>query len=168
VRFLQAEAADPSPRTHRPAPRDRERNSGAPIAVAHLVHTYDRGPRRPRRWSTWLLLSPRSKSLGRVDAAAPSSRSGTAAGASRPRAPTTAWTSGIVPEQSCPGGRIRRRRLLLRAEAAVRREASSRHVVVVLTGRLPKPGVLSPLAVRAAMSLVWLDRLDRRAAVVVG
>ena len=36
VRFykLQAEAADPSTRTHRPAPPDRERNSGAPIAVA--------------------------------------------------------------------------------------------------------------------------------------
>jgi hypothetical protein len=62
VRFLQAEAADPSPRTHRPAPRDRERNSGAPIAVAHLVQTYDRGPRRPRRWSTWLLLPPRTSS----------------------------------------------------------------------------------------------------------
>ena len=51
----------PAPRTHRPAPPDRERNSGAPIAVAHLVPTYDRGPRRPRRWSTWLLLSPKSR-----------------------------------------------------------------------------------------------------------
>jgi hypothetical protein len=34
VRFPQPDAAEPSPRTHRSAPRHGERNSGAPIAVA--------------------------------------------------------------------------------------------------------------------------------------
>ena len=51
------QATDPSQRTDRRAPRRR----GAPIAVAHLVPTHDRGPRPLRRRSTWLLLSPRSE-----------------------------------------------------------------------------------------------------------
>jgi DNA-binding protein HU-beta len=63
VRFQQPEAAEPSPRTHRSAPRHGERNSGAPIAVAQPSAYARPGPSRAlRRRSTWLLLSPRGRS----------------------------------------------------------------------------------------------------------
>jgi hypothetical protein len=52
VRFLQLEAADPVSRTHRRAPRRREKDSGASIAVLDLVPTHHRGSRAPRRLST--------------------------------------------------------------------------------------------------------------------
>jgi hypothetical protein len=57
VRFLQPEAADPNRRTYRRA-SPRETKSGAPIVVANLVPTHDRGPGPPGDRSTWLLLSP--------------------------------------------------------------------------------------------------------------
>jgi hypothetical protein len=40
----------------------RETKSGAPIVVANLVPTHDRGPGPPGGRSTWLLLSPRTSS----------------------------------------------------------------------------------------------------------
>jgi hypothetical protein len=57
VRFLQPEAADANRRTYRRA-SPRETKSGAPIVVANLVPTHDRGPGPPGGRSTWLLLSP--------------------------------------------------------------------------------------------------------------
>ena len=59
---------------------------------------------------------PEARVSAGVEAAGPGSCSGTAAGASRPRAPTTAWTSGIVPRQLSDGGP---RRLPLCRKAAV-------------------------------------------------
>jgi hypothetical protein len=64
VRFLQPEAADPNRRTYRRA-SPRETKSGAPIVVANLVPTHDRGPGPPGGRSTWLLLSPNCERTGR-------------------------------------------------------------------------------------------------------
>src|SRR5450755_1664465 len=63
VRFLQPEAADPNRRTYRRA-SPRETTSGAPILVANLVPTHDRGPGPPGGRSTWLLLSPNLERSG--------------------------------------------------------------------------------------------------------
>jgi hypothetical protein len=49
VRFLQPEAIDPSPRTHRGALAAARGTEALRSRVAHLVPTDDRGPRRPRR-----------------------------------------------------------------------------------------------------------------------
>ena len=57
VRFPRPEAADPNRRTYRRA-SPRETKSGAPIVVANLLPTHDRGPGPPGGRSTWLLLSP--------------------------------------------------------------------------------------------------------------
>jgi hypothetical protein len=54
------EATDPNRRTYRRA-SPRETKSGAPIVVANLVPTHDRGPGPPGDRSTWLLLSPRRR-----------------------------------------------------------------------------------------------------------
>jgi len=58
VRFLQPEAADPNRRTYRRAPRRGRRRAALRSWLPNLVPTHDRGPRPPRRRSTWLLLSP--------------------------------------------------------------------------------------------------------------
>jgi hypothetical protein len=61
MRFLQPEAADPNRRTYRGAPRRGRRRAALRSWLPNLVPTHGRGPRRPRRRSTWLLLSPKSE-----------------------------------------------------------------------------------------------------------
>jgi hypothetical protein len=65
VRFLQPEADDANRWTYRRA-SPRETKSGAPIVVANLVPTHDRGPGPPEGRSTWLLLSPKRGSKPRA------------------------------------------------------------------------------------------------------
>jgi len=70
VRFPRPEAADPDRRTYRRA-SPRETKSGAPIVVANLVPTHDRGPGPPGGRSTWLLLSPNLSSATAIPGVIP-------------------------------------------------------------------------------------------------
>jgi hypothetical protein len=93
VRFLQPEAADPNRRTYRRA-SPRETKSGAPIVVANLVPTHDRGPGPPGGRSTWLLLSPNRSSVAGLEIAVGHSWFGTP-----PATPTRTATAACPPRR---------------------------------------------------------------------